>query len=105
MDTCQGTKERTVVVVVLVPGRHEVVAVAAVHDAVVDELGNFKRRPNGRSGGGRLEKGRRQAGRLQDAGVNGLTSIEKLGRVRLSVPGGGAELVLQPQIGLVADLE
>ena len=99
------SKRHTVKVVVLVPCGQKVVSVLAVHDAIVDQLGNLKRCADGGSRGGGLEKGRGQAGILQDLLIDDAAAIQPLVRVHLSVPGRGPKLVLEPQIGLVADLK
>lgn len=89
----------------LVPGGNVVVAVAASHDAIVHELRNLKGGANGGRGGGRLEEGARQVGRLENLVADGFASVEELFGIGLARPAGGPETILHPQIGLVTHLE
>ena len=89
----------------LVPCGHVVFAIAALHDAVVDELRDLEGGTNGRGGGWGLEEGAGQVGGLEDALADDFTAVEPLLGVDLAGPASTPEGILHPQIGLVADFE
>lgn len=95
----------TVKVVVLVPAGHVVIAIAASHDTIINELCNLESGADGGCGSGRLEEGTGQVGGLEDAGADDLASIEELLSVGLAGPASSSEAILHPQVWLVANFE